>query len=59
MSPEIKVILFFSSGLYSSPSLLGGKGISWQEVAAQFGSTSGTQDLFQPHSTLTNYIILG
>ena len=52
--PEIRVILFLSSGLYSSPIFLGGKGISGQALLVQAGSSAGIQDLFQPHSTKTS-----
>ena len=48
-------MLFFSSGLYISPSFSGGKGISWQALAAQLGKAAGTQVLFQAHSTITSF----
>ena len=51
---EARVMLFFSSGVYTSPISLGGKGISWQEVAAQVSSLLGTQVLFQAHTATSS-----
>jgi hypothetical protein len=45
--PDASVILFLASGTYSRPIDLGGKGISWQNVAAQESSSGGDQVLFQ------------
>ena len=51
---EATVMLFCSSGVYTSPIFLGGKGTSWQDVAMQGSSVLGTQVLFHPHSVVNS-----
>ena len=51
---EATVMLFCSSGVYTSPIFFGGKGTSWQDVAMQGSRLLGTQVLFHPHSVVNS-----